>query len=117
MSNVMHFAETTVIKARDRPSRAPTLGKIRRNLDSQRWSLLSSIIQAMEKHSHMESTEEQMFTHFHSQFPCRGTAGQRWKDVHQIRGCQPQRHHLRWQLCANWAHVHLVTTRAALERF
>lgn len=36
------------------------------------------------------------------------SAGQRWKYVHQIRGCQPQRGHLRWQLCANWAHVHLM---------
>ena len=64
----------------------------------------------MEKHSHMESTEEQMLAQFHTQFPCRGAAGQRWKDVHQIRGCQPQRGHLRWQLCANRAHVHLVHT-------
>ena len=40
-SNVMHFAETTVVKARDRPTRVPSLGKCRRNLDSQRWSLLS----------------------------------------------------------------------------
>ena len=40
-SNVMHFAETTVVKARDRPTRVPSLGKCRRNLDSQLWSLLS----------------------------------------------------------------------------
>ena len=40
-SNVMHFAETTVVKARDRPTRVPSLGKYRRNLDSQLWSLLS----------------------------------------------------------------------------
>ena len=67
----------------------------------------------MEKLSHMESTEEQMFIHVHAQFPRRAAAGQRWKDVRQIRGCQPQRRHLRWQLCANWAHVHLVHTVAA----
>ena len=76
----------------------------------------------MEKHSHIPYIINRIIIHFHSQFPCRGTAGQRWKNVHQIGGCQPQGGHLRWQLCANWAHVHLVHTAAiscrnSLERF
>ena len=40
----LHSAGTTVVEARDRPTHVPSLGRSCRNLDSDRWSLLSGII-------------------------------------------------------------------------
>ena len=112
MSNVMHFAETTVVRqGTGRPVRQFWANIV------EIWILSSGHSSAAElrpwKTTPTWSPRKNItFIHFHTQFRCRGAAGQRWKNVHQIRGCQTQRGHLRWQLCADWAHMHLLHTAA-----